>query len=41
VPHVVHLGASVGRAGPQDASIPGAVYKNVWVGPGPRPAFPQ
>ncbi len=41
VPHVVHLGASVGRAGPGDASIPGTVYKNVWVGPGPRPAFPQ
>jgi hypothetical protein len=39
-PHVIHLGAPVGRAGPQDASIPGAVYKNVWVGPGPRPRFP-
>ena len=41
VPHVIHLGASVGRAGVQDASIPGAVYKNVYVGPGPRPAFPN
>lgn len=41
VPHVVHLGAPVGRAGLQDASIPGAVYKNVYVGPGPRPRFPN
>ena len=41
VPHMVYLGAPVGRAGPIDASVPGAVYKNVHVGPGPRPAFPQ
>ena len=40
VPHVVHLGAPVGRAGPQDASIPGAIYKNVWVSGRPRPTFP-
>jgi hypothetical protein len=39
--HVLHLGASVGRAGPGDASIPGAIYKNIWVGPGPRPNFPN
>jgi hypothetical protein len=41
VPHVIHLGAPVGRAGPQDASIPGTIYKHVYVGPGPRPNFPQ
>ena len=41
VPHMVYLGAPVGRAGPIDASVPGAVYKNVHVGPGPRPNFPQ
>lgn len=41
VPHVVHLGASVGRAGLGDASIPGAIYKNVWFGSGPRPTFPE
>ena len=41
LPHVIHLGAPVGRAGVQDASIPGAIYKNVWVGPGPRPIFPN
>ena len=40
VPHVIHLGAPVGRAGPIDASIPGAIYKNVWVSSRPRPAFP-
>jgi hypothetical protein len=39
-PHVIWLGAPVGRAGPIDASIPGTIYKNVWVGPGPRPKFP-
>jgi hypothetical protein len=41
VPHMVYLGAPVGRAGPIDASVPGAIFKNVHVGPGPRPAFPQ
>jgi hypothetical protein len=39
-PHVVHLGQPVGRGGPQDASIPGAIYKNLWVSSRPRPAFP-
>jgi hypothetical protein len=27
--------------GPIDASIPGTIYKNVWVGAGPRPNFPN
>jgi hypothetical protein len=40
-PHMVYLGSPVGRAGPIDASIPGTIYKNVWVGPGPRPNFPN
>lgn len=40
-PHYVHLGAPVGRAGPIDASIPGAIYKNLWVSSRPRPAFPN
>jgi hypothetical protein len=31
----------VGRAGPIDASVPGAIFKNVHVGPGPRPGFPN
>jgi len=40
-PHVIHLGAPLGRAGAPDASIPGSIYKNVWVSASPRPAFPQ
>jgi hypothetical protein len=40
VPHGIHLGVPVGRAGPNDASIPGAIYKNVWVSSRPRPKFP-
>lgn len=39
-PHGIHLGSPVGRAGPGDASIPGAVYKNMWVSSRPRPVFP-
>ena len=40
VPHQIHVGTTVGRAGPIDASIPGAIYKNVWVSARPRPNFP-
>jgi hypothetical protein len=40
-PHFVHLGTNVGRAGPIDASIPGAIYKNLWVSARPRPQFPN
>lgn len=39
-PHFVHLGAPVGRAGLSDASIPGAIYKNLWLSARPRPSFP-
>jgi len=39
-PHFLYLGAPVGRAGPMDATLPGGTYKNVYAGPGPRPAFP-
>ena len=41
VPHCVRLGQIVGRAGPVDASIPGATYKNLWVSSRPRPTFPN
>lgn len=37
--HVIHLGAPVGRAGPQDATMPGGTYKNLWVSSRPRPTF--
>ncbi len=40
VPHFVYLGSPVGRGGAQDASIPGAIYKNVWLSSSPRPNLP-
>jgi len=36
-----YLGVPAGRAGLIDATLPGGTYKNVYLGPGPRPAFPQ
>lgn len=39
-PHNIYVGAPVGRAGPIDATLPGGVYKNLWVSARPRPAFP-
>jgi len=39
--HFLYLGVPVGRAGPIDATLPGGIYKNVYIGPGPRPSFPQ
>lgn len=41
VPHVVHVGGPIGRNGPIDASIPGAIYKNIWLSSSPRPTFPN
>jgi hypothetical protein len=37
--HFLYLGAPAGRAGLIDATLPGGTYKNVYVGPGPRPGF--
>jgi hypothetical protein len=36
-PHYAYLGAPVGRSGGEAASIPGAIYRNVWLGNHPRP----
>jgi hypothetical protein len=36
-PHYAYLGAPVGRSGTEAASIPGAIYRNVWLGSRPRP----
>lgn len=36
-PHYAYLGAPVGRSGTESASIPGAIYRNVWIGNRPRP----
>ncbi len=38
-PHLVYIGAPVGRGGPVDATIPGMVAKQLWVSNRPRPAF--
>jgi hypothetical protein len=39
--HTIFLGAPIGRAGIQDATIGGGpVYRNVFVGPTTRPSFP-
>jgi len=40
-PHVLYLGAPIGRGGALDATLPGGTYKNVYAGPNARPAFPQ
>jgi hypothetical protein len=37
VPHLAYLGAPTGRSGGESASIPGTIYRNVYIGPGPRP----
>lgn len=38
-PHVVNLGAPVGRSGPAGASIENTIYRQVWVSARPRPGF--
>jgi hypothetical protein len=40
-PHYMYLGAPIGRAGGNDATLPGGIYKNVWASSRPRPAFPN
>lgn len=37
-PHFAYLGANNGPFGEEDGSWPGAVYRNVWIGRGPRPS---
>ena len=38
-PHVIYVGAPVGRSGSSAASIEGTVYRQIWVSSRPRPAF--
>lgn len=38
-PHVVFLGAPIGRSGTDGASVPDVVYRHLWVSSRPRPAF--
>ena len=37
-PHYAYLGAPVGRSGAEAATIPGTIYRNVWLANRPRPA---
>jgi hypothetical protein len=39
-PHLIHVGAPIGRASVLDATMPGIIVKNVWASSRPRPAFP-
>ena len=38
-PHVIYLGAPVGRSGPEGASVDQVIIRQVWVSSRPRPAF--
>jgi len=40
VPHVIHVGQPVGRAGEIDGTAAGMIVKNVWVSSNSRPSFP-
>jgi hypothetical protein len=37
-PHYAYLGAPLGRSGNESASIPGTIYRNMWIGAQPRPS---
>ena len=39
-PHYTYLGAPLGRSGNESASIPGTIYRNVWISTQPRPVIP-
>jgi len=36
-PHYAFIGTPIGRSGGEAASIPGTIYRNVWIGARPRP----
>jgi hypothetical protein len=38
-PHVIYIGAPVGRSGPEGASVDHVTIRQVWVSSRPRPAF--
>ncbi len=37
-PHYCYAGAPIGRSGPDAATVPGMIVRNVWISPRPRPA---
>jgi hypothetical protein len=38
-PHILYVGAPVGRSGPDAATVPGMVVRQVWASSRPRPGF--
>jgi hypothetical protein len=36
-PHYAFIGTPTGRSGAEAATIPGTIYRNVWISPRPRP----
>ena len=38
-PHVIYVGAPIGRSGSDAASVEQTVYRQIWVSANPRPAF--
>ena len=36
-PHYAFIGAPAGRSGAESATIPGTIYRNVWISPRPKP----
>jgi hypothetical protein len=38
-PHVIYVGAPIGRSGPTAASIEDTIYRQIWVSANPRPPF--
>jgi hypothetical protein len=39
-PHYAFIGAPVGRSGPEGATVPGMIVRNVWISSRARPTFP-
>lgn len=38
-PHFAYIGAPIGRSGPEGATVPGMIVKQVWISSQPRPEF--
>ncbi len=38
-PHFAYIGAPIGRSGPEGATVPGMIVRQVWISSRPRPEF--
>jgi hypothetical protein len=38
-PHYAYLGTPPGRSGAESATVPGVIFRKVWISPRPRPAL--